>query len=332
MDRTVVFLGPSLARASAEAILAADYQPPARRGDIYRAVRAGTRCIVLIDGEFHGSPSVWPREILDALDAGVPVYGASSMGALRAAELHPFGMLGVGRIFHWYREGIIEADDEVALIHGPAELGWPALSEPLVNVRATLEDAGPVFTPAETERVLATARGLYFPERTRAALLASLMATGADATLGARLNEHWVDQKRLDAEQALLTVAAGVADPPGLARKPHPDWARARLAFELGLDSSSALSAEQVARAHGLDPSRLPEFFRILSARFFEQRAAAEGDADLAAWIRRQGIRRAGLDERALRDWVIAAGPPHFGYASWHFETALDLHLRGISP
>jgi hypothetical protein len=40
------------------------------------------------------------------------------MGALRAAELHTFGMVGVGRVFEGYRDGVYEDDDEVAVVHG----------------------------------------------------------------------------------------------------------------------------------------------------------------------------------------------------------------------
>jgi hypothetical protein len=74
------------------------------------------------------------------LAAGIPVYGAASMGALRAAELAQFGMVGVGRIFEAYRDGVLEPfdepfedDDEVAVLHGPPELGHRAMSEALVN-------------------------------------------------------------------------------------------------------------------------------------------------------------------------------------------------------
>jgi len=130
----LVFLGPTLPQKEGAALLDAEFRGPARRGDIYRAVFDGYRTIVLIDGEFHGSPSVWQREIVDALAEGAAVHGASSMGALRAAELHRLGMIGHGRIFRWYRDGALGADDEVALTHGPAELGYPALSEPLVNI------------------------------------------------------------------------------------------------------------------------------------------------------------------------------------------------------
>ena len=46
--------------------------------------------------------------------AGTQVFGAASMGALRAAELAPFGMIGVGAIFAAYRDGRLTGDDEVA--------------------------------------------------------------------------------------------------------------------------------------------------------------------------------------------------------------------------
>src|SRR3546814_5727622 len=34
--------------------------------------------VVLIDGEFHGCPSVWPREIVDAIAEGVEEIGRAS--------------------------------------------------------------------------------------------------------------------------------------------------------------------------------------------------------------------------------------------------------------
>src|SRR5262245_60066202 len=145
----IVFLGPTLSRMDAAKILEGDYRPPARRGDVHRALRDRCRTIVLIDGEFHGHPSVWQREILDALGEGTEVHGASSMGALRAAELHSLGMVGHGRIFEWYRDGVIEADDEVALTYGPPEFGYIAQSEPLVNIRATLAAAAPSVISAD---------------------------------------------------------------------------------------------------------------------------------------------------------------------------------------
>jgi hypothetical protein len=210
----LVFLGPTLPRAEATALLPACIRPPARRGDIYRALAEGFTTIVLIDGEFHGAPSVWQREIADALAEGAAVHGASSMGAIRAAELHTFGMIGHGRIFEWYREGVIDADDEVALAYGPPELGYPALSEPLVNIRATLQAAPPeVITPEEREQLIEFMKGLYFPERSFAALIdrrpVAEWAAERRQRLAQFVRQRRIDQKRVDAVLALTALADG---------------------------------------------------------------------------------------------------------------------------
>ena len=112
--------------------------PPVAQGDVYRAALSRPRAIGIIDGYFSGAPSVWHKEILWAMSEGVPVFGAASMGALRAAELHEFGMRGIGRIFEAFRDGVLEDDDEVAVVHGPAEIGYLPASEAMVNIRATL--------------------------------------------------------------------------------------------------------------------------------------------------------------------------------------------------
>ncbi len=166
MPAVVVFLGPSLERDAAERILAADYRPPARRGDIPAAVSAGATIICLIDGVFFQESSVGHREIVTALREGACIIGASSMGALRAAELHTLGMEGVGTVFALYRDGVIESDDEVALSFDPDT--FRALSEPLVNIRCTL--AGAVecgaLAGARRDAILSALKALYFPERT----------------------------------------------------------------------------------------------------------------------------------------------------------------------
>jgi len=63
------------------------------------------------------------------------------MGALRAAELHAFGMVGVGSVFEAYREGACEDDDEVVVMHAGQEFGFGALSEAMVNIRDGLSQA-----------------------------------------------------------------------------------------------------------------------------------------------------------------------------------------------
>ncbi|HJK35420.1 MAG TPA: TfuA-like protein, partial [Methanocorpusculum sp.] len=92
MPNAAVFIGPSLPLEEAKQILLdAEYLPPAKRGDLTEAVRAGAKIIVLIDGVFFQDRAVGHREILSALRAGVAVYGSSSMGALRASEMDTLG-------------------------------------------------------------------------------------------------------------------------------------------------------------------------------------------------------------------------------------------------
>ncbi|NTV54645.1 MAG: hypothetical protein HGA73_04195, partial [Syntrophaceae bacterium] len=112
MRRIIVFLGPSLERATAETILAAEYRPPAKRGDLLWAVQDGAEVIGLIDGVFHQESAVAHREILTAIKKGVRVVGASSMGALRAAEMDTLGMTGIGEVYQMYRSGDLISDDE----------------------------------------------------------------------------------------------------------------------------------------------------------------------------------------------------------------------------
>ena len=163
--KVVVFLGPSLDTESAKNLLDADYRPSASRGDIFKAVQEGAGIIGLIDGVFFQACAIAHREILYALEEGVKVIGASSMGALRASELDLYGMEGVGRIYELYKSGVLVSDDEVALLFDPET--FKPLSEPLVNIRHNLElaeDKG-IITKEVEEKILKVAKSLYYPER-----------------------------------------------------------------------------------------------------------------------------------------------------------------------
>jgi hypothetical protein len=219
MQSAVVFLGPSLDRRAALAILGADYRPPAARGDITRAVSDGAGVIGLIDGVFFQESSVGHREILAALKSGVRVLGASSMGALRAAELHTLGMEGVGEVYRMYRDGVLVSDDEVALAFDPES--FIALSEPLVNIRATFaraEEEG-IIDRRTVEILFSAASSLYYPDRTYPRLVREAKGSADPETLArfARWVERGaVDLKRMDAILALeriREIVGGSASP-----------------------------------------------------------------------------------------------------------------------
>ena len=94
-----IFTGPTISPAEASAELKAVYLPPASEGDVYRVALHRPQAIGIIDGYFQSVPTVRHKEILWAMSCGIHVFGCASIGALRAAELLPFGMEGVGAVF-----------------------------------------------------------------------------------------------------------------------------------------------------------------------------------------------------------------------------------------
>lgn len=213
----MVFLGPSLSRADARERLDADYRPPARAGDVWQAVEDGAQVIGVVDGYFDQVPSVGHKEVLYALSRGVHVFGASSMGALRAAELHTFGMVGVGRTFEWYRDGVLEDDDEVAVVHAPAEHGWRPHSEAMVNLRDGLDRAVAVgvFAAPIAAALVAAAKARFYPERSWPRTLEDADALGVPTRDREALTTFLRDTRpNLKRDDALLLLDRLAAGPP----------------------------------------------------------------------------------------------------------------------
>ena len=224
---TLVFVGPTLRPELAARELKARYLPPAAQGAIYAAARRyQPAVIVLIDGVFASVPAVRHKEILWAMSRGSVVYGAASMGALRAAELSPYGMIGHGLIYRWYRATPLADDDEVAIAMAPVELGARPLGEALINMRVTLRRAQrcgllPLQVRQELEQL---ARSIHFLERTYATLFAKARNV-LSRQYGALIDEleAWtavnaVDQKQADAIELLQFLAS----PSGQRRSPIP--------------------------------------------------------------------------------------------------------------
>jgi hypothetical protein len=214
----VIFAGPTISTDEITAELDAECRPPAAQGDVFLAARERPIAIGLIDGVFETVPAVWHKEILWALTQGIHVYGSSSIGALRAAEVAAFGMHGVGAIFEAYRDGTLTDDDEVALVHGPVETGYQPLSEPLVNIRATFNAAVAAgIVRDETARLsVSLAKELYYPERTFSRVI-SLAADRSVPKPELDVLTEWlphgrVDLKRLDAIALVRGVRERLAD------------------------------------------------------------------------------------------------------------------------
>lgn len=210
MARIVVFTGPTLHPFEAADLKGAVILPPVKRGDLEFAKRYDPEVIAIIDGEFYQSLAVSPKEILPFLERGVQVYGASSMGALRAVELEKFGMIGIGKVFRLFRLKLLECDDEVALSYCPRT--YKAYSEPLVNTRYSLRLAvrNGIITRAESLKILETLKQTYFPERTRWFLLnvaSATLGSKCARALGDFLTAHSVDAKLEDARSLMLELS-----------------------------------------------------------------------------------------------------------------------------
>jgi len=211
----VAFLGPSLPAREAKGF---HLLRPARQGDVWRAIALRPKAIALIDGVFESLPSVWHQEILDALDAGIPVIGGASMGALRAAELHTLGMAGAGRIFRWYRDGTVIDDSEVALLHGGAEHGFRSLTVPQVNVRWSARR----WLPPRAATALIDASGsIFYQERTLPRVLELV-------PLRWRARFRLIDLKAEDARQVLRAARAARPRPVRPREPPPSSFARRR--------------------------------------------------------------------------------------------------------
>ena len=219
-DQVVVFVGPTLPHAVvASSLPGATIRGPAARGDVYLAAQQGAAAIALIDGYFEHRLSVWHKEICWALAQGTAVYGAASMGALRAAELAPLGMIGIGTVYERFASGELEDDDEVAVAHEPAERDFLRVSEALVNLRCAFEAAARagVLDEALRDQVIAIGKALFYPRRSLRAIVEQARERGASEAALTALT-RWLaeqpltttDQKRADAEGLLARVAHDV--------------------------------------------------------------------------------------------------------------------------
>ncbi|WP_434045119.1 MULTISPECIES: TfuA-like protein [Sorangium] len=310
----VLFTGPSLPPAEVPALPELRVLPPVAQGDVYRAARERPWGIGIVDGFFERVPAVWHKEILWAMSQGVHVFGASSMGALRAAELADFGMVGVGRIFEQFRSGALDADDEVALAHASAEEGYRRTSEALVNIRATLAAAveAKICDPALAERLVAIARALFYPDRTWPAVLqAARAAQEAPHALDAL--KRWlpagrVDQKRLDALALLEAMQAARARhrgplEPGFVFQRTDVWERA----------VERMRATRLDLDPGADFDALLDELRLL------------GDEPLYT-LAVQGALLRGLAEEAAERNGVKIGPAHLERTAMEFRRERGLY------
>ena len=330
-----VFLGPSMPQDEARALMPhAAFHPPAQQGDLIACVNQGDATVIgLIDGTFHQNLSVWHNEVCYLLSRGITIYGASSMGALRAAETYPYGMVGVGEIFRWYRDGVIAGDDEVALLHGDVASGFQPLSIPLVNVRASVRAAvaSGQLDAAAAARLIEIARSIYYPKRGLDAILEQCRQAGfSNLSLNAAehaLSEGYCDLKKKDAGELLIALRR-LQDGTDPLPTPVPFSFTRSSVFEnlYNLDqkietAKGTVTLQQVTELFALQSTEFEEvrraslnraivgfFAHLLGIEVTAEEVAAERLAfmkqqsigspeDLALWLRRNLFTEADLDE-----------------------------------
>ncbi len=301
MNGLIVFLGPSLEMRAAREIIRAEFWPPARQGDVFRALVKQPRAIALIDGVFEGAPSVWHHELRAALAAGVTVFGASSMGALRAVELQDEGMIGIGKIFEGYASGALTDDGDVALLHADKSHGFKPMTLPLVNVMATIEKAQEqgVLTAREAGRVLKTARAIFYQDRRWSSVLEKIgrQTRGFEEWLA--MPGHEVDQKALDARACLEAAKTFVTSAaPSPAPKPFTASSFVRRRRLMNAHPKRVQKLQQRPDAHELETEGAK---RLLLAAFAKAGGLTVTPAERQT--ARRGLTNTGLaaDER---EWV----------------------------
>jgi hypothetical protein len=201
--KVYVFAGPSLSPEVAREHWAEPiYLPPVAQGDVYRIARRKPWGIGIIDGFFERVPSVWHKEILWALSRGIHVYGSASMGALRSAELAPFGMVGVGAIFENYANTAMEDDDEVVRVHRGAANSYEPTGEAMVNIRRTLAKAvgERIISRATAERLAQLGKGFFYRHRQYQKIVDEGLRQGLSAAELQRFRE-WVPAERVDQQR-----------------------------------------------------------------------------------------------------------------------------------
>ncbi|WP_423600861.1 TfuA-like protein [Roseateles sp. MS654] len=113
----IAFGGPSFSRLKQKPSWVTFF-PPIRRNQLLTVLeefdprKSG---VLIVDGVFGDCLTVTNTECREALAKGFTLVGASSIGAIRAADCATLGMIGVGYVYERFRSGKISDDSEVAV-------------------------------------------------------------------------------------------------------------------------------------------------------------------------------------------------------------------------
>lgn len=185
------------------------FLPPIKRGDL-KHIKSGT-AVLILDGYFASKLAIPPLECIQALRGGVKLYGASSIGALRASELYPVGFYGIGRVYQGLVRNIIYKDSDL-LCSYCATTGVES-SVSMVHLKYVLYKLAKkeqLFSQKDIQnKILNLSENIYWPERTLDNLIdvaSSTLSGPALDRLKLSLQDKALHPKRLDALHALKIV------------------------------------------------------------------------------------------------------------------------------
>lgn len=176
MAEIIAFAGPSLPAIpdlTWNALLnQVQLRPPAQEGDILTVIDDRPNTLVLIDGYYFDGrdytvAAVKPQELTAAINAGIQIIGAASMGAIYAAELNHYGVAGIGQVFEWFQDGTLQGTDELVILHLPEEFGYQHITVALVEVRYALQQLvnDQLISSTSSQALIKTIKELPFTER-----------------------------------------------------------------------------------------------------------------------------------------------------------------------
>ncbi|MFW2438911.1 MAG: TfuA-like protein [Arenicellales bacterium] len=173
-QKPYVFGGPSLELLTTLMREQINERPPVRNGDLQTLcsdVRPGTALI--LDGLFGSELAINPTEIRQAMEAGWQVYGAASMGAMRAAELWPLGMIGLGDVYNLLRSGCLSSDADMAVLYVSTHFREATIS--MVHIQFLLNHMHRChhLPTLQARKMKLAAQHIYWTERTLGQVLAA---------------------------------------------------------------------------------------------------------------------------------------------------------------
>ena len=213
MVKIIIYTGLSLSFDEAKEILDSHddveviYKRPIKRGDLGHDIKENPDIIGIIDGVFHQNSSVGHKEILNVINKGITVVGASSMGVLRASELDTLGMTGIGYVYEQYATGKVASDDDVAVMLDSETL--EALSEPLINMEYVFENAvrENIITENQKDELIKIAKSTFYPKRNYSQTLNSSSLDDETKSKLIDFIRRSVDIKKEDAKELITYIA-----------------------------------------------------------------------------------------------------------------------------